>query len=409
MTKQNRARVGVCGRNSPDWRDCDFQALVSLKAEAVKLMSFAQAGTANRIKEMLPDITITVRLYEGGFGQGYHPTPKEFVDRVSEHIIRLRPYANRFEIHNEPNHLQGIEGWGQDVHHANDFNGWFLEVYGRLKTAFLDLEFGFPGLAIPHRDLAWLEVCQAAIEVADFVGIHCYWQNPTLVETNHLDDFWGLRFQEYLARYPDKPFEITEYGNSNVHGNFPIDWSVIGREYVAWHGEVFRHPRIEATHGFILSAPQAEWDGFAWVSESRGPRAVVAQLGAMERPPLFGEETPPGLPPTPAPMPGPPPDPTPEPPKPPPVTDPNPEPLPKPSPAQRVTLIRVSEDLIYNPNAFSTFNRLSSGEVRLLSRCRLNDPNGELPEGVHVQAYVASISGPLADELWRQIEKLVGN
>ena len=39
-------------------------------------------------------------------------------------MISLRPYATKFEIHNEPNHVDLYEGWGPSLDQARDFNRW---------------------------------------------------------------------------------------------------------------------------------------------------------------------------------------------------------------------------------------------------------------------------------------------
>ena len=294
LESQVRARVGVHGRNDPGWRIGDFEALRTMRCEAVKLMSFTDESVLQQLRKSFgDDLLIVCRLYVGGaFGEGERRPSTEDFFHWAEPVIRLfaRYGCIHFEIHNEPNHLEGIEGWGQEDHHARDFNVWFHNAFTRLKEAFPGGLFGFPGLAIPHRDLEWLEICREAVEMADWLGIHCYWQSPEPgISINHLDGFWGLRYREYFKRFPDKQVFITEYGNSNTQSKqgWPVDWPSIADEYVEWHYEVFQEPRIKATFGFILSAPQKEWDGFAWVSESGDIREPPQALGKMVRRPLY--------------------------------------------------------------------------------------------------------------------------
>jgi hypothetical protein len=190
---QVRARVGVHGRNSTAWREADFEAVARANVESVKLMSFTGADVARRLREQ--GIEVLVRLYDDRFKFQNHPMPAEFADRMGPFVERFRPWCTKFEVHNEPNHLTGIEGWGKEDAQARDFNAWFVEAYLTLKAHHPWAEFGFPGLAIPHRDLEWLERCRGAVEVADWLGAHCYWQNPTEADRNHLADYWGLRFK----------------------------------------------------------------------------------------------------------------------------------------------------------------------------------------------------------------------
>lgn len=300
---QKRARVGVCGRNDHHFQGADLALVKSAKIESIKMMSFTDWADFNRLTEENPGIDFVVRLYDGRFGVGHHPTPAEFADTFIPIVGALGTYADKFEIHNEPNHLHGIEGWGQEDHQAKDFNAWFLEVFDRLKQAHPWAWLGFPGLAIPHRDLEWVEICRPAVERANWLGVHCYWQNPTTDDCNHLADFWGLRFKSYHDKFPHKPIEITEFGNSNGQGGFPVNPDGIAREYVEYYQEIFKYPYLCSASSFIMSAPQEEWGDFTWRWEKGGDKPVVDLVRAMPRPELWEEE-----PPEPPPDPDPPPD-----------------------------------------------------------------------------------------------------
>jgi hypothetical protein len=278
--------VGVHGRNDHLYKGRDFELIREAKIEAIKMMSFNPPHVFNQIRDINADIHFIVRLYDDRMHEGHHPTPAEFADRFIPIMRQLRSYATKFEVHNEPNHLARIEGWGQEDHQARDFNTWFLETYDRLKQGCPWASLGFPGLAIPHRDLEWVEICRPAVQRADWLGVHCYWQNPTFTENNHLDDFWGLRFKHYHAKFPDKLIEITEFGNSNGQGNFPVDPNEIAKEYVAYYRELFKYPYLLSASAFIMSAPQAEWQIFVWRRESGQFMPVVDAVKKMARPPL---------------------------------------------------------------------------------------------------------------------------
>lgn len=340
-------RIGVNGRNAPTWGEADFQAVGQAKLEAVKLMGFTDKAVAQRLIESFPDIRLLVRLY-AAMGQGDPMPPADFVAHTSPQVARFEGLAARFEVHNEPNHLDGVEGWGQEDHHAQAFNDWFLEVYEDLKANFPWAEFGFPGLAIPHRDLEWLDICQEAIETADWLGCHCYWQNPTGDEGNHLSDFWGLRFLHYHGKYPSKVIEITEFGNSNCQSGYPVDNGIIAAEYAAYYQELFKYGYLGSASAFILSAPQREWRDFCWRTEGGGMKSVVAVVGAIPRPELVEPEpeTPPAPTPAPTPTPGPSPAPA-----------PSPTPTPAPTPASGadwIWLPVLDEPLNLNHVAFVT-------------------------------------------------------
>lgn len=332
--KQARARVGVNGRNASGWRSLDYHALDAMGAEAVLLYSFTSDAVLRELTEKRPSIEITCRLFDvGAFGPvGHWPTPEQFADKMLPDIGRFREAGIRlFAIHNEPNHQDGIEGFGKTLDGAKAYDEWHLEVMERLCKSFPDALWGFPALAVPHGEhphyeLAWLRACEQAIRVSDWLGIHTYWQNPNLHDANHLADFWGGRFKQYIAQLDewgltDMPVEITEFGNSNCQGKFqdgtpyPVEWERQGDEYAQWFREMVFPigPRVRAAHCFTLSAPQPEWDGFALVGESGGMRAPVHALGAMERPPLFEDDEPPPVPPPPTPEPEPAPEPSPRP------------------------------------------------------------------------------------------------
>ena len=282
-------RIGVHGRNDHGFTEDDFRVIRESGVEAVKMMSQTEPAVFGRIKQISPDIEIITRLYDDRIGHG-HPTPAEFVERMAPVMAALQPYCAKYQIANEPNHVQRYEGWGPDDDDARNFNQWFLETYRLLKQACPWASLGFPGLAIPdfaHRDRAWLEICRPAIERADWLGVHCYWQTPPDRPSVMLDEHFGLTFKHYHRQYPDKTLEILECGNSNVHNpQWPISEDDIAREYVAWLQEVFNHAYINSASFFLLSSPdRASWDFFSWRTENNFVKPVVHAIGRMHRPP----------------------------------------------------------------------------------------------------------------------------
>lgn len=281
-------RVGLHGRNNVTFAEVDYQVINTAKIEAMKMIGQTSPAVFKRLKNDNPDIEIITRLYDDRFGTDTYPSPEQFTDRQIPIIKSLRTYASKFEIHNEPNHLHRYEGWGQEDHHAQEFNAWFLRVYQLIKNACPWALLGFPGLAIPHRDLEWIEICRPAVEQADWLGVHCYWQTPPGQEKNHLTDFWGLRFKYYHQKFPAKILEITECGNSNIQADPPIAISeeVLGRQYAEYYQELFKYPYINSAAFFILSSQDPNWDFFAWRSENGRIKPVGQMVGQMSRPPL---------------------------------------------------------------------------------------------------------------------------
>jgi N-acetyl-anhydromuramyl-L-alanine amidase AmpD len=278
-------RVGVHGRNNVSFGEPDYAAIRNAKLEALKMMSQTRVEVFKKIKEIDPNVELITRLYDDRFGTDTHPSPEQFVERHIPVMQQLRPYCVKFEIHNEPNHLHRYEGWGQEDQHAQSFNRWFLRVFELLKNACPWSSLGFPGLAIPHRDLEWIEICRPSVERADWLGIHCYWQTPRGQERNHLVDFWGLRFKYYHEKFPNKTQEITECGNSNIQANPPIPISEddLARQYVEYFQELFKYPYINSAAFFLLSSQDPTWDFFAWRKEDGRLKPVVNAVGRMPR------------------------------------------------------------------------------------------------------------------------------
>jgi hypothetical protein len=303
------ARVGVHGRN--DYWQCkfeksDYQLIQKARIEHVKMMISDQAanpevlknavGVYTRLREINPDMDFVVRLSDAEVKDGRHPTPQAFANRFIPIMNKLYdecPYVVKFEVLNEPNHIGGLGGWGPEADKARGFSRWFLETCDLLKAACPWAGLGFPGLAIPHGpepglDLDWIEICRDAVERSDWLGVHCYWQNPTDEYRNHMADFWGLRFNAYHEKFPDKVIEITEFGNSNGQGGYPVVPDKIAQEYVEYYRELFNYPYINSAASFIMSSLDATWgdQGFTWRKENGEFWPVVRLVGAMERPPL---------------------------------------------------------------------------------------------------------------------------
>ena len=309
------ARVGVHGRNDYwfcKFEESDYQLIREARIEHVKMMISDQAASPEvlknavrvykRLKEINPDVDFVVRLFDAEVKDSRHPTPQVFANRFTPIMNGLHekcPYVVKFEVLNEPNHIGGRGGWGPEADQARDFSNWFLETYDLLKAACPWASLGFPGL-VPHHglkpdapqlgaDLDWIEICRNAVERADWLGVHCYWQNPNYTEGRHLHPEWGLHFNAYHEKFPDKIIEITEFGNSNGQTpGLPIDRERIAQEYVEYYQELFKYPYINSAASFIMSSTDDIWEeqGFTWRKESGEFWPVVRLVGAMERPPL---------------------------------------------------------------------------------------------------------------------------
>lgn len=283
-------KVGVHGRNADRFEDADYQVIRDAKIEVLKMMSLTNVEVFQRLKAENPNLEIITRLHHPGFNTGGHPSPEEFVNAMAPVIGQLQPHCNQFQVHNEPNHVHRYEGWGNTDDDARNFNDWFLDVYNRLKQVHPWASFGFPGLAVPdplHRDKAWLQLCRPAIERADWLGCHCYWQSPPNGGSVMMADHSGLCFKYYHEFYPSKLIHILECGNSNGQGQgFSTDEGLYSDEYQQWLAEVFKYPYIGSTAFFILSSPDPQWDSFAWRTNGSIKGRIVGGVGNMGRPEL---------------------------------------------------------------------------------------------------------------------------
>jgi hypothetical protein len=284
-------RVGIHGRNQQTFHDIDYQVIREAKAEVVKMMSHTKPEVFDRIKKENPNVEIITRLYDDRINTGGHPTPREFADKMIPIMRALQPYCVKFQIHNEPNHAAGIEGWGPTKEHAEDFNRWFLQVYDLLKEACPWASLGFPGLAIPnhlHKDRVWLDACSEAIQRADWLGVHSYWQTPQPDQKGQMkDDRLGMTYTYYHKKYPNKTLDILECGNSNIHTpGYHTSEEAIAQEYVEWLNEVFKHNYVNSASFFILSSQDPQWEFFAWRTENNYRKPVIPRVGQMHRPAL---------------------------------------------------------------------------------------------------------------------------
>jgi hypothetical protein len=252
-----------------------------------------------------------VRLY----WEGRPPTPEEYVAHFWPILLRLLPFLWAIQIHNEPNHERGIEGWGKSVVQAADYNQWHLRVVRLLRANLKevgreDVQLVFPGLAMPdfaHNTLNWMAACREAIEASDALGAHCYWQSgPDF--SNHLSRDFGLFFQVCHEQF-GKPIHILEAGNSNGQNSppFVVDHAAYARQYREWLTEVQRHDYVLSACPFILSSPDPTWrdQGFTWVSEDNQLSPIVHAVAQVPRQVLLTPEPKPKPEPTPQPKPKP--------------------------------------------------------------------------------------------------------
>lgn len=283
---KHRTRVGLHGRNSVHFTELDYELVRRARIETLKMLSLTDVSVYERLRRDNPEIEFIVRLYDDRLHYDSRPSPTAFVTKMVPLVKRLKTYVTKFEIHNEPNHVDGIEGWGSSDQQARSFVAWYLPVLQGLKRACPWASLGFPGLALnfPHRDLAWLDICKEAIQASDWLGCHCYWQYD-----NMLHDEWGLRFKLYHQRFPNKRIEITEFGDSTPDRKR----EEIASLYVRYYQALDRYPYLGSASAFIASSPDPAWTTFVWMKEGGEMLPVVPAVGNMKREAVEVEPDPP--------------------------------------------------------------------------------------------------------------------
>ncbi len=264
--------VGLHGRNATQFTGKDFEVFNRAKIQMAVMMSFTENAAFDGLRGFNPDMQFIVRLYHGGIGTG-GPVPQEtFVEDMSQDIERLRRYTDLFQIHNEPNHHYGVEGWGSTDGHAYNFAHWYDNVLRMLKQRFPWAKFGFPGLALnyPHRDFAWLRICREQVWKSDWLGCHCYWQYDNMWNEN-----WGMRFTHYHSRHPKKTIHITEFGNSTPG----LDDQTMANQHVEYYDALQHYDYLGSASSFMASSPDPTWAPFCWVWENGIIRPVVDKVG----------------------------------------------------------------------------------------------------------------------------------
>lgn len=161
------------------------------------------------------DAAVVLRLFFPG-----RLDAAEFVARAAKKLpsvlTSLSPRTCYLEIHNEPNHAGGIEGWGATDADAADFADWYRGVLLGLEHHGL-FHLGFPGLAVgewAHRERRWATINHLNMAASDWIGVHCYWQTWEQIEHPQL----GLNWKWYRKHFPGHRIIVTEAGNSGCDG-----------------------------------------------------------------------------------------------------------------------------------------------------------------------------------------------
>jgi murein DD-endopeptidase MepM/ murein hydrolase activator NlpD len=279
----------------------DLDVIRQAQVKALKLRAIVNPASDIPIYRDNAIHTFLVQLLSPKPAQ--NPTsPQAFVDYFATAIEdSVRAGVSDFEIHGEPNRTDRGHGVSWDSPTA--FGDWFVAVREILKTTFgPQIKAGFPGLtplppcqpgAMPAiAQNAFLQGCAAAVQEADFVCCHVYWDSTT-----GLRDFkGGMSFiRQYLEAFSDKPLVISEFSNVNTstsditkgdqYAEFYFACEQYDGCYQDWPGNPANWPRVQAAYAFILRSPDPAYASQTWIDANGQARAIAERVAARARMP----------------------------------------------------------------------------------------------------------------------------
>jgi hypothetical protein len=240
------------------------------KLEAFKVLTLPDPAENQQLiaqlKKIRSDMFIVARLFFSvDMGSKTKFSPQNFVDFCMNGLTGCYQAGVRyFEVHNEPN----LENEGMNWNWADGaaFGNWLTQVINLLKPKFPEAKWGYPGLSPQPNVDAFLDGSAAAANACDWIGVHCYWQQPTHqppypIDGDNAGYYWRAKFK---PRFPNKMLMITEFSNNSA-GVSPNDK---GAHYADYIKLLRTEPNIGAAFGFALNWPGQDsnkegWEGSA--------------------------------------------------------------------------------------------------------------------------------------------------
>jgi hypothetical protein len=172
---------------------------------------------------------------------------------LSEYAAALGGTRNMMiALHNEPNLVP--EGWGAAWHNGAEFAAWFKSVAAAYRTLFAGAKIGFPALspgkAVPNLrsdEEQFIRESASAINDADWIGVHYYWQRPDGTDINPPAERWRTWFAS-------KPIVGTEIG--------PSDQNIVTAQAMRLAYQRFAAANVPAV-AFLLNGA-GRWQNAAW-------------------------------------------------------------------------------------------------------------------------------------------------
>jgi len=269
-----RCLVGVHGRVGEPLQEEDFKVIREAKLEAIKLESTEPVESVKRIRSMLPEGEIFLRL-RMDFSRS-RVEPADYVRQVAAGMGRYyRAGIRYFEINRSPNYEQ--DGWRRSWDDGRAYAHWFLDVQARIKQTYNDAQVGFPGLspggAIPGLQgdsLTFFHAAEDAVHAADWIGVNLYWRT----EEERLSLAAGMLYEEVLLHVPEKLVVVTEMGNPDPD----VEPDVKSRQLMATLHALRNRDGVAAAFLYPLSATEG-YQSLACRLEEGGALPVIRALG----------------------------------------------------------------------------------------------------------------------------------
>lgn len=268
--------VGVNSRVGGAMAEEDWDALERARAEALLLQAdSATVEDVTRMRSISSDAYIVVGLPLSDVTR-----PISARSFASSAVQRLRQCYDAgvvdVELGYEPNVVAG--GLGVNWMSGAEFATWFCEAVNWLRQDLPEIRIGFPGLSpgataggLRAESLTFLEEAESAMEVADWIGVHCFWSD----ESGVFSPEGGYAYRVYRERWPDKPLLITEFSNTSPL----VSMEDKAQEYAAYYAFLRQQPGLAAAFSFVASAAEG-YEHEAWRAEDGTLSAIPDAIGA---------------------------------------------------------------------------------------------------------------------------------
>ncbi len=269
-----RCLFGAHGRIGDSLQQKDLEVIARARLDAVMLEAGETKETIERLRADNPSIFLAVRLTTDF---SVDPVSADaFLRHVERDVGRLYRLGLRyFELHASPN-LQ-LGGWQRSWRDGEEFSRWFIRVLEKLRAAFPQARFGFPGLSPGGFMSGWrmdaekfLDEAELAVAAADWLGVHCYWTDISSLKSLN----GGRLVEEYRRNFPSKLILVTEFQNPVAD----LDPHVRGQQYLEFYRMVKDVSGIGAIFAYAISANEGH-DSVVWRTEEGYIHPIAQEIG----------------------------------------------------------------------------------------------------------------------------------